>query len=262
MSRPRVSIILPVYNAAATLAEAIRSVQDQTFTDWELIVHDDGSTDASPRIAADFAARDPRIRPDIADHGGIVAALQQACARARGDFLARMDADDRSMPHRLARQLETLEADPEAALCGAAVVMSGDSVGLGRRRYEAWINRLVTHDDMVRELFVECPIPHPTFLLRRAPFEAVGGYRDAGWAEDYDLCMRLFEAGYRFVKVPEPLLEWRESAGRLSMTDPRYSPASFRALKRHYLFQTYLRDRAFHQWGAGEVGKTWLREWG
>jgi len=190
-----------------------------------------------------------------------VEALRRAAALARGPFLARMDADDVAHPRRLEAQLDRMRGDPQAGLCGTGVRMIGDRIGSGRRRYEAWINRLATHEDMVRELFVECPVPHPTFLLRREAFEAVGGYRDCPWAEDYDLCMRFFAAGWRFEKAPEPLLDWRESAGRLSRTDPRYSPESFRALKRHYLFETYLRDRPFHQWGAGEVGKEWLREW-
>jgi hypothetical protein len=98
--------------------------------------------------------------------------------------------------------------------------------------------------------------------MRRTAYEAVGGYQDHGWPEDYDLVMRLWRAGKRLGKVPEVLLDWHTGNGRLSVTDPRYSEASFRALKRHYLFETYLKGRPiFHQWWAGEVGKRWLREW-
>ena len=110
---------------------------------------------------------------------------------------------------------------------------------------------------------MECPIPHPTFMMRRAFLKCLGGYRQGAWPEDYDLVLRAWMAGARFGKPDAPLLRWREHPGRLSMTDPRYSPAAFRAMKRHYLFQTYLKRRegAFIQWGAGEVGKRWLREW-
>lgn len=262
MQRPAVSVVLPFFNAAGTLSAAVASIRGQTFGDWELILFDDGSQDGSAEVARACAADDRRIRVVASGHVGIVEALRRGCAEARGEFIARMDADDVAAPTRLERQLALMRADPEVALCGTQVEMVGPDVGSGRRRYEAWVNGLVTHEAMVRELFVECPVPHPTFLMRRAAFEQVGGYQDRGWAEDYDLCMRLFAAGLRFGKVPERLLAWWDAPGRLSMVDRRYSPAAFRALKRHYLFETYLGGGgSFYQWGAGEVGKAWLREW-
>ena len=258
-----VSVVLPCFNAADTLSAAIASIRDQTYEDWELIVLDDGSTDDSRRIAEDFAELDSRIRIVASPHVGIVAALQQACAQARGPFIARMDADDVAHPARFERQVALMTSDPRLALCGTRVNMRGPNIGYGRHRYETWINGLVTHEEIVRELFVECPIPHPTFMLRRESFDRAGGYEDHGWPEDYDLCMRMFLAGMRFGKVEQALLDWTESPKRLSMVDPRYAPESFRALKRHYLFQSYLRGHdSFYQWGAGEVGKRWLREWG
>lgn len=261
MSAPSVSVVLPVYNSQSTLEAALDSIRRQTFEDWELLVCDDGSTDASLAVAEKSAALDRRIRVLPGAHEGIVATLRRGCAEARGAFIARMDADDAALAQRLERQVALLASDTRIGLCGTRVTMTGKAVGLGLRRYEAWINGLVTHEEMVRELFVECPLPHPTFLMRREAYEAVGGYAGRGWAEDYDLCMRFWMAGWRLGKVPEPLLQWRESPGRLSRSNPCYSPEAFRALKRHYLFQTYLKDRTFHQWGAGEVGKQWLREW-
>lgn len=260
---PVVSVLTPCRDAEATLAEALDSLRAQTFEDWELILVDDGSCDASPEIGERYAREDRRIRVIRSEPRGIVAALQLAAAQASGEFLARMDADDISLPTRLERQLALLRADSALAICGTGVEMFGASIGLGRRRYEAWMNALRTHEEMARELFVECPLAHPAFFLRRAAFDAAGGYLDPGWAEDYDLCLRLFLCGARFGKVPEPLLRWRERPGRLSMRDVRYSPEQFRRAKRHYLAQSFLKGRArFHQWGAGEVGKRWLREWG
>lgn len=259
---PEITVLLPVRDARDTLARAIDSILDQSFPDWELILFDDGSTDGSLAIAQAHARRDSRIRVVASDSVGLVEALRQASRLAKGQWLARMDADDVAHPERLQAQLALMRSDPRIALCGTRVQMVGERIGTGRRRYEAWINGLLTHDDIVRDLFVECPIPHPTFLMRRDAFQDAGGYRDSLWAEDYDLCLRFFLAGWRFAKTSEVLLDWRESAGRLSMTDPCYSPQSFRHLKRHYLFMSYLKDRPFHQWGAGEVGKEWLREWG
>lgn len=260
---PLVSIVLPCFNAAGTLSAAIDSICTQTYRDWELIIVDDGSSDASLRIAEDAASKDPRIRVMALPHIGIVEALRRGCNGAQGSFIARMDADDIALPARLTEQVRLMEADESVALCGTQVNMVGPRVGYGRNRYEAWINALMTHEAIVRELFVECPIPHPTFMMRRASYVALGGYTDLGWAEDYDLCMRAFASGMRFGKVPQRLLNWTESPRRLSMISPRYALDRFRALKRHYLFLTYLEGvKRFYQWGAGEVGKAWLREWG
>lgn len=253
---------MPVYNAAGTVETAIRSILRQTVHDFELIIYDDGSTDDSVACARAAAAGDKRVHIEAGPHVGIVEALQRGCALANGDYLARMDADDDMEPVRFERQLAYMASDPEIAICGTSVRMVGAHVGPGRRRYERWINRLTTHHAIMNELFVECPIPHPTFMMRRKVFETIGGYQERGWAEDYDCCMRAALAGYRFVKAPERLVHWRESPMRLSMNDERYSPSRFRALKRHYLFQIHpLAGRRLVQWGAGSVGKPWLREW-
>lgn len=263
MRVPRLSVILPVFNAEQTLDAAVESIVTQSMEDWELIAVDDGSTDASLSILRAYETRDARVRVISSAHGGIVTALQRGCAVARGGLLARMDADDISLPARLSEQAALFDHTPGLALCGARIQTLGSAPGLGRRRYDAWINNLVRHEDIARELFVECPLPHPTFMMPRYVYERLGGYREMGWPEDYDLILRVWQAGGRFGK-PEPvLLHWREHPGRLSMNDPRYAPEAFRRLKRHFLFQTCLKDkrRAFIQWGAGEVGKRWLREW-
>ncbi len=259
----QVSVILPFHNAADTLSAAVESIIGQTFEDWRLIMFSDGADDKSLEQARTRAWRDKRIRVIVSDHVGLVEALRRACSEAEGELIARMDADDVAKPPRLELQFAHMRQNPRVALCGARVRVTGARVGPGLRRYESWINSVLTPREIVRELFIECPIPHPTFMMRRDAFERVGGYRDRGWPEDYDLCMRFIECGYRLGKVDACLLEWRDRPGRLSMVDPRYSPKAFRALKRHYLPRMYpaVRKR-FYQWGAGEVGKRWLREWG
>jgi glycosyltransferase involved in cell wall biosynthesis len=260
--------VLPARNAEETIGESLDSIQRQTFPDWELILVDDGSMDATGAIGMKHAEDDARIRVVSQDPGGIVSALQKGCSAAQTPLLARMDADDRALPRRLELQVALMDAQPDVDCCGCLVRMRG-AIASGRRRYERWINRLQAHEDIAREIFVECPIAHPTFVMRREAFESAGGYRDHGWAEDHDLLMRFYERsrrlggrGGRFAKVPEILLEWRERPDRLSREDPRYSPEQFRKLKRHYLRQLDLpKGRPLYQWGAGEVGKRWLREW-
>lgn len=259
---PRISVVLPVYNGAETLTRAMESIQAQVHCDWELLVVDDGSEDDSAAIAAAFAEADPRIVLLRCPHRGLVPALNTGCAAARGEFIARMDADDVSQPNRFVRQLAWIADHPEGGLCGTHVAMTGEGIGVGRRRYEAWLNDIVTHEDIVRELFVECPIAHPTFMMGRAAYEAVGGYRDFDGPEDYDLVMRFWQGGYSLGNVDEALLDWHEQPGRLSMCSPRYDEAAFRRFKRHWLVESRITGgRPLYQWGAGEVGKRWLREW-
>lgn len=248
-----------------TLGAAIESIRAQTCTDWELLLFDDASEDDAFAVANDFTMIDSRIRIIARERVGIVAALQRLSAEARGEFVARMDGDDVSHPTRFERQLALLRGDESIALCGCFVEAVGTELGEGGARYYEWINSLTSPEDIDREMFVECPIAHPTFFMRRYVFEAAGGYQDRGWAEDYDLMLRLWGCGARFANVAEPLLQWRNEATRLSLTDSRYSLEQFRRLKRHYIEAYILPNigsRRFVQWGAGEVGKRWLREWG
>ncbi len=260
--QPLVSVILPCYNAEDTLPECLDSLARQTLRDLEIVAVDDGSDDGTLALLSEFAADRSYVRVIAAEHRGIVAALQTACAQAKGRYLARMDVDDIAHASRLEQQALLMEGGC-VDLCGTRVSHLGSELGDGLIRYFDWIIALVDHDAIVRELFVECPIPHPTFMMSRTAYDVSGAYQDHGWPEDYDLIMRFHLAGFRFGKVPESLLQWRHSEGRLSRNDARYSPSQFRALKRHYLERTSLAgDREFYQWGAGVVGKYWLREWG
>lgn len=256
---PRVSILFPCRDAAATLPDAIASLETQTFTDFEVVAVNDGSLDDTAAVLDEWAARDARVRVLHEGRLGLVPALEAARAQAAGALLARMDADDTARPERLARQVALLDAEPGLAGCGTLVrYVPRDALRDGALRYEAWINALVTADDVERELFVECPIPHPTLMVRRDALAAVGGYRDPGWPEDYDLVLRLWSAGFRLAKVDAVLLDWRDTPHRLSRRDPRYGENAFRRCKVHYLGRR-IGDRRIVVWGAGPVGKAFAR---
>jgi hypothetical protein len=129
-------------------------------------------------------------------------------------------------------------------------------VARGSRLYEAWLNSLTTHDRMARERFVESPLAHPSVLVRRELLRGTGGWRDLGWPEDYDLWLRLFEAGAIFSKVERPLFFWREHGARLTRTDGRYSVPSFLRCKAHHLARGPLAGgRRVILWGAGQTGR-------
>ena len=257
----RVSVLLPCYNATDFLEEALLSLLQQTFPDFEIIAVDDGSTDSTANLLREFADRDHRITVVNASHRGLVATLNTALAHANGELIARFDADDIAEPIRFERQIDLLDSEPGIAACGTGVRYFPRSlVRDGARAYEQWINSLHSTAALERNLFVECPIVHPTLMARASTMREVGGYRGTDWPEDYDLILRLHAAGHALANVPEVLHHWRDRRDRLSRTDPRYSLAAFRRCKVHYLKSAMIRDRTVVVWGAGPVGKAFALE--
>lgn len=254
---PAVSVLMPCYNAEGTLDEALKSLEWQTFHDFEVVAVDDGSGDQTLGILNEWAGRDARFRVISIPHGGICAALNTGLEACRAGIIARMDADDRSHPRRLALQTAFLEEHKELAVVGCRVAgFPEDQVRAGFRLYIDWLNSLISDAGIRREIFVESPIPHPSAVFHKAWLVKVGGYQDRGWPEDYDLWLRLYLAGARFGKTPEVLLDWREYPGRLTRSDSRYSLENFLRAKAHYLRRGPAAGRdAVIVWGAGMMGR-------
>lgn len=255
MSRPAVSVLLPVHNGEATLVEALDSLSAQSLEDHEVVVVDDGSTDGTARLLA--GRRDARLRVVTTSHVGLVRALNLGLAECRADYVARMDADDISLPDRLRRQWQAMEADADLSVCGTWVeAFPAEDVAEGFRLYVEWQNSLSRHEEICREIFVESPLVHPSVMLRRRQLLDTGGYQDRGWAEDYDLWLRCHLAGLRFGKVTETLLRWREHNERATRTDGRYSVDNFLRAKAHYLARgPLMHRRGLIVWGAGRTGR-------
>jgi len=213
--QPRVSVIIPAYNAQRYVAEAVESTLAQSFDDFECIVVDDGSNDRTPRILADLARRDARVRPLRIPHGGIVEALNAGLHAARGELIARMDADDICLPERFDQQIRFLDQHPECVALGSRVMLV-DPYGSPLWEVEVKTEHEQIEADLLRgngwAMF------HPTALIRRQAMLDIGGYRpEYQWSEDIDLFLRLAEVG-RLANLPQTLLWYRQHFSSVNRT--------------------------------------------
>lgn len=256
MSRPAVSVLLPARDAEATVRAAVTSILGQTFTDFELVAVDDGSVDSTPAELARLAAEDPRVRVVTTPGLGLVAALHLGLEACRAPLIARMDADDESLPRRLEASVAALDGDATLAGVGTGVEIFRDDrpPSPNLQAYGRWLSSLTSPELVFRDRLVESPLCHPSVTLRRAALDAVGGWRDGDFPEDWDLWLRLLESGHRLSVVGEVLHRWRDHDRRLTRSDARY------ALERHLDLKADVLAKRFAKvpltlWGATDTGR-------
>ncbi len=229
----------------------------QTLIDWELVVIDDGSNDGTREILRALARDEPRLKLIEQAHAGVAAAANAGAAAARGDFIARMDADDEAHPDRLAAQAAFLAAaeNRDIGVVGSLVHFGGDRVAsAGYALHVDWANSLVTPEAIALNRFVESPLVNPSVMFRRELVARHGGYRDGDFPEDYELWLRWLDAGVRMAKVPRVLQTWHDAPSRLTRTDARYGPEQFFRLKAAWIARELARvagARKIFIWGAG-----------
>jgi len=212
---PTVSVCMPVYNAEQYVREAAESILSQTFGDFEFIIVDDGSSDGSRGVLEGLARRDARIRLISRPNTGYTRALNEALGLARGAYVARMDADDVSLPERFQRQVDYLRAHPDCVLVGSRV-MTVDPYGIPL--YEP--DQRPTHEEIDQQLLngVGWAIVHPTAMMVREHVVALGGYRpEAEPSEALDLFLRLAERGH-LANLPVVLLHYRQHVRSVNQT--------------------------------------------
>jgi len=256
-SDPLISVVLPARNAAKTIRRAVDSILAGSYRALELIVVDDGSTDATAEQVKQIS--DPRLRLFRQPHAGVAEAMNRAVAEARGPLIARMDADDFSHPHRLRRQLDHLRRNRLDIVGGRVRIV--DAAGRpvpSLQRYQRWVNSRLSHEEIKADRFVESPLVNPTVLARAEVFQLK--CRRGDFPEDYDLWLRALHAGFRAGKTPEVVLDWTDGPTRLTRNDERYSRAAFDRCRREHLLAGPLKGHAVcNLWGAGATGKPWLR---
>jgi glycosyltransferase involved in cell wall biosynthesis len=252
--QPLVSVVLPMRNAAHTIDPCLQSIVKQTYPHFEVVLVDDGSSDESLSRATLWCQRDRRIRLVRQPPLGLVAALNEALSLAKGRFIARMDADDIMYPDRLRAQVAFLDAHPHIHLVATQVeVFPYHRVTPGYREYIRWQNQCLTPQDMLDEIYVESPIAHPSVMLRREVFAELGGYREGDFPEDYELWLRMLSHNMRMAKIPQVLVQWRDSGYRCSRVDKRYHKQKFDNLRAWYLARDprINTSRPLVLWGAG-----------
>lgn len=247
----KVSVLMPVFNAEATLPECVDSILDQTLEEFEIVAVNDNSTDKSLEVLHSY--NDPRINVIENERKGIVSALNLGLKYCRSDIVARMDSDDVMYVDRLKKQFQVMSDDASISLCATkARKFPEEKIKAGYVEYMQWQNACLTGQDIEKQIYIESPFAHPSVMFRKNHVMDLGGYKDGEFPEDYELWLRLFAAGKSMMKIDEVLLDWRESESRLSRTSSRYSDAAFDFLRAKYLAKDVrLRDRDIVFWGAG-----------
>ncbi len=254
MKQPLISIMLPFYNAATTLAQTLESISRQNFNAFEVIGIDDGSTDISATLFKQHASSDPRFFLHQQTHQGVVVASNVAIKLARADWIARMDADDLMLPNRLSLQWEFTRRSDKLDVIGTQVeLFPPEQIGKGMQEYIQWQNHCLTPEEISNNIYVELPIAHPTTLFRKQVLINHRGYREGDFPEDYELLLRLNYHGHKMGKVAQKLVKWRQGENRLTHTDPRYSSEAFSRIRAHYLSKDIRlhKERPVVIWGAG-----------
>lgn len=254
---PLVSVILPFFNAKF-LKQSVESILQQTYTNFELILVDNGSTDSSVDVAKSYLnhhnvtlVKEPKR--------GVVFAANKGIDLANGDLIARMDSDDIADLNRLSNQIQLFKKNPSLNVVSGQVEYLGPKENEGFIQYVEWLNSIQTAEEISLNQFVEFPIANPTMMFKQRVFLNHGGYADGDFPEDYELFLRLQAANVKMGKVDQVVLKWRDSETRLTRTDSRYDQDAFFQIKAEYLAKWLQINNQHHPhvyiWGAGRLSR-------
>lgn len=258
MQNSLVSILIPFKNTALYLPECLQSILNQTYNNWELIIVDDHSTDSSYQLVKAIADVDSRITLLKNEGFGIISVLKLAFSYSKGLFITRMDSDD--IMHTI--KIETLVAKllshgKNCVATGLVRYFSDDGISDGYRKYEKWLNKLTITGTNYAEIYKECVIPSPCWMVYKSDLEAVNSFNTSRYPEDYDLTFRFYGADYKIIPCDSVLHYWRDYSTRTSRTDLNYAQNSFIDIKLHYFLKLNKdQTRPLVVWGAGKRGKT------
>jgi glycosyltransferase involved in cell wall biosynthesis len=253
----KVSIVTPFKNTALFLGECIASVLAQDYSNWEMWLVDDYSTDVSCSIVEEFVAKDNRIHLLKNEGIGIIPALQLAYKNCSGEFITRMDSDDIMTTNRLSHMVQSLQQWGKGYVSvGLVKYFNAEGVSDGYQKYERWINGLTSEGRNFDEIYKECVVPSPCFMVYREDFERIGGFESELYPEDYDLTFRMYREGLKVIQCNELLHHWRDYNYRTSRTQENYSQMRLLDIRLHYFLELeYDHNRPLLVWGASIKGK-------
>ncbi|UJH67176.1 glycosyltransferase family 2 protein [Allomuricauda sp. SCSIO 65647] len=253
-----VSVLIPFKNTVPFLRECLDSILAQTHSDWEVLAVDDHSSDASYELVASYASKDDRIKVFKNKGNGIIPALRTAYQHSSGQFITRMDSDDIMVPNRLQMMVESLHNRGKGHVAvGQVRYFSDRGISDGYDRYAKWLNELTAQGTNFSEIYKECVIPSPCWMVHRDNFEASGAFRPDRYPEDYDLTFRFYEQGLKIIPCSEVLHLWRDYDTRTSRTHEHYAQNYFLDIKLHYFLKlNHDPTCSLVIWGAGFKGKT------
>jgi glycosyltransferase involved in cell wall biosynthesis len=252
---------MPARNAASYIDVCIESIINQTFTEWELIVVNDHSEDNTLKQLENWAKKDNRIFIFNNDGSGILPALNLAIQKSKGTYISRMDADDYMHPEKIGELLSGLDLNPQSSISvGMVEYFSEEELGQGFRSYAKWLNSLVVRESHWNEIYKECVIPSPCWLMAKNDLLEIGGFSDAIYPEDYDMCFRLYRKGIKIAGVKKVLHYWRDHKERSSRNLAVYQDPWFLKIKIKYFIEIEMaKENQVVVWGAGKKGKIVVR---
>ena len=258
MMNPLISIVMPVKNAGEFLSSCICSIIDQFYENWELIAVDDHSSDDSLEVLKKYSLQDDRIYVYKNQGNGIIDGLKTAFQFVKGTFITRMDADDLMMKDKLWLMLQSLMSHGRGYIAvGGVCYFSKNQLGEGYINYAKWLNQLTVKGNNFKDIYKECVIPSPCWMVDIADFKNAGGFNSNVYPEDYDLAFRFYKSGLIVIPTTNVLHLWRDYTTRTSRTDENYADNSFIPLKCSYFLKLhYDKDRALMLLGAGKKGKS------
>ena len=248
---------MPVKNTAQFLEQCLDSILNQTYSNWELLAVDDGSRDSSLSILKSYSEKDSRVKVFTNKGKGIIEALRLAYSKSSGELITRMDSDDIMTEDKLEVLSANLINKGKGNIAvGLVRYFSDNSLGEGFKKYESWLNDLITKGSCFDEIYKECVIPSPCWMVYRDDFEKCEALRPNRYPEDYDLTFRFYINGLKLIACNKVLHHWRDYATRTSRTDDNYADNTFIAIKADYFIsQEYDKTKHLVVWGAGGKGK-------
>lgn len=255
--KPLISILMPVYNAMPYLIECIESILKQSESNWELIAVNDFSTDNSGETLQRYAEQNPKIKVFQNSYKGIIPALHLAFQQSKGELVTRMDADDIMSLDKLEILNKLLQKNGKGCIATARVKYFSEGIlGQGYQRYEEWLNQLCEKNNHFEEIYKECVIPSPCWMIWRRDLIKCKAFTGQIYPEDYDLCFRFYQQKLKTVSSKKMLHYWRDYPSRSSRTKKEYAKQHYFDLKLPYFLQLdYQPNRPLILWGAGRKGK-------